>query len=320
MKKAPLNSLFLCIFALATPIFANFTPADSAKAKSYCQGNFWGATVYVENPIEASDKAMIEIAKRIKSAVEAQANLSSSKNMTASGKIENVGSYLTASQINSNLTISGFQSLESPKKFDNGTYEFKGYVCNKDIASPYHNEQRALKESMERAERTRDWNEFQSHWNEFNNIQTILNVLRVDSKYLAAAEKIYKNFKALCNIKLHWKPERKTAYSEIAYQKLRDTGIESPPCSGKSIMLVYSGAEPECKSNGGPYGCSYQPSLRIASCKGNDTLGFLGNPTSIKSFGEKKENAIEKMQDKLRAADFWNEWKEEIKERSPQCE
>ncbi len=319
MKKVPLNLLLLCIFALATPAMADFTSADSAKAKSYCQGNFLGTTVYVENPIEASDKAIVEIAKKIKSAVEAQANLSSSKNKAASGKIENTSSYFATSQISSNLTLSGFQSIESPKRLNNGTYELKGYVCTKDVAGPYHNEQRTLKESMERAERAKDWNKIQDYWNEFNSIQIMLEVLRVDSKYFAAAEKIYENFKANCSVKLHWKPEKKTAYSEIAYSKLSGSKMGTSDCKGKDIMLVYSGAEPECISRGGPYGCTYQPSLRITSCKG-EQLDILPNPATIKSFGDKKEIADERMQNKLRTADFWNEWEQKINQWRPQCE
>jgi len=321
MKKSPLHtSLCVCILVLATPIFANFTTADSAKAKQYCQGSFWGTTVLVENQIEASDKAIVEIAKRIKSAVEAQVNLSSSKNKAASGKIENTSSYFATSQISSNLTLSGFQSIESPKKIENG-YEFKGYVCTKDIAKPYLDRQRALSDEMEIS---KDWHKIQSNWGEFTELQTMLEILRVESKYLAKAEKLYEkardDYKANCSIKLHWKPQKKTAYSEIAYSKLSGGKMETSDCKGKDILLVYSGAEPECKSNGGPYGCYYQPSLRITSCKGEQLGGLLEIPEPIEGFGEKKEIALERLQNKLRKGSFWNEWEQKINQWSPQCE
>jgi len=51
--------------------------------------------------------------------------------------------------------------------------------------------------------------------------------------------------------------------------------METSPCKGKGISLIYKGAEAECKSNGGPYGCSYQPSLLIASCDGAKIQGCI---------------------------------------------
>jgi len=190
------------------------------------------------------------------------------------------------------------------------------YICRSDAAKPYLERQRILTDEMEM---TKDWHKIKTSWNEFQSIQLLLAGLQVESKYLAKAGKIYDNFKDLCNAKLHWKPEKKTDYSEIAYQKLRDVGIESPPCLGKSIMLVYSGEEPECKSNGGPWACTYQPSLRITSCIGKQ-VDLLPNPAPIKSYGEEKRNALDRMKNKLRTADFWNDWEQKIEQWSPQCE
>jgi len=99
MKKYPIKTLFLCALVLTAPVFANFTSEDSAKAKTYCKGEFKGTTVFVTNPNEASNRAKAEI--------------------------------------ESNLILVDFQAIESPKLLENGLYEFKGYVCNSIVAKPY---------------------------------------------------------------------------------------------------------------------------------------------------------------------------------------
>ena len=125
MKKFLIKSLFFCTFALTAPVFANFTQADSAKARAYCQGSFIGTTAYVEDQSQASNKAKAEIVSNIVSQVEAQ---------TSVGEFSN---FLATSQIKSDLILLGFQSIEPPKRLENGLYEFKGYVCNSNVAKPY---------------------------------------------------------------------------------------------------------------------------------------------------------------------------------------
>jgi uncharacterized protein (TIGR02145 family) len=140
MKKAPLNPLFFCALMFAAPVFANFTRADSAKAIAHCQGgSFKGTTIFVENQSEATARAKAEIASNIISQVEDQVNLSRSKEKGSDGKIEVSNSYTTTSQIKSSLELFGFQEIESPKLLENGLYEFKGYVCNSNMAKPYLN-------------------------------------------------------------------------------------------------------------------------------------------------------------------------------------
>jgi hypothetical protein len=73
-----------------------------------------------------------------------------------------------------------------------------------------------------------------------------------------------------------------------------------------------------CKSSGGPWGCSYQPSLKIAACNGAELR--LLESAQIKGFDQREELALKKLQDKLKTENFWNEWEQEIKQWSPQCE
>jgi len=99
MKKYSIKPLFFCVLALAVSSFANFTSADSAKAKAYCKGEFMVTTFFVTNLNETASRAKAEI--------------------------------------ESNLILVDFQAIESAKQLDSGLYEFKGYACNSIAARPY---------------------------------------------------------------------------------------------------------------------------------------------------------------------------------------
>jgi len=167
------------------------------------------------------------------------------------------------------------------------------------------------------------WHKTQMLHNDFMRIQHLLEGWGVGSPY--QAEEIYsrarEDYKNYCrDAKLHWNAERDDIYSEMAFSKLSGVlKMEKSPCAGRGISLAYRGSEPECESHGGLYGCSYQPSLQIASCGGAKSR-LLESPASIKGFGQKEEIAVEKLQDRLRKENFWKEWEQEIKQWSPQCE
>ncbi|MDR2593405.1 MAG: hypothetical protein LBC87_01355 [Fibromonadaceae bacterium] len=315
----PLIKPLLLVLALASQALADFTQADSAKAKAYCRGEFIGTVVYGKDPDKAKYKAKTEIAHGIISQIKSKTEMNDYSG-ERDGVLNESGEFWQTSNIESNLTLVGYKEMEFPKQQENGEYELRAYVCVKDVAKPYLEKQRILSENMELS---KDWHKIQSHWREFMDIQIILESLGAESKYLAKAEKFYekakKDYKDNCNAKLHWNPEKKTAYSEIAFAKLSGSiKMENTPCAGKGISLVYKG-EPVCKSNGGPWGCSYQPALRIATCNGAE-LRLLESTAPIKGFEQKEELALKKLQDKLKTENFWNEWEQEIKQRRPQCE
>jgi len=307
----PLIKPLLFALVLATQVLADFNCQDDS---------FLSATVLGRTPDKAREKAKAEIARSIISNIKTSTRISDYSEET-DGVLREGGRFLETSKIESNLTILGFKELEAPKLQENGEYELTAYVCVKDIAKPYLEKQRILAESMEIS---KDWQKIQDQWNEFMSIQILLESLGVESKYLALAKKQYdkarEDYKDRCKARIHWNPENKTAYSEIAFARLSGgTKMENTPCIGKGISLIYKGTEPACKSSGGPYGCSYQPSLRIASCNGAE-LRLLESPAPVKGFDQKQELALKKLQDKLKTENFWNEWKQEIKQRGPQCE
>jgi len=316
----PLIKPLLLALALASPVLANFTYADSAKAVASCNGgSFLSTTVLGKDPDNARAKAKAEIAKNIISNVKSSIK---TKNYSEEndGVMMESSKFLETSEIESDLTLVGYKEIESPKQQENGEYELKAYVCVKDVAKPYLEKQRTLSEKIEVS---KDWHKIQSHWNEFMGIQILLDGLRVESKYFTSAKKQYEkakdDYKANCNAKLHWNPEKKTTYSEIAFAKLSgNIKMENTPCTGKGISIIYKG-EPACKSSGGPWGCLYQPTLKIADCNGAE-LRLLESTAPIKGFDQKQELALKKLQDNLKTENFWNKWEQEIKQRSPQCE
>jgi len=316
----PLIKPLLFVLAFTSPVLANFTQADSAKAAANCNGgSFLSTTVLGKDPDNARAKAKAEIARNIASNIKSGTKMSDYSE-EKDGVLKESSRFLEKSKIESDLTLLGCKEMEVPKRQENGEYELRAYVCVKDVAKPYLEKQRILSESMEMS---KDWHKIQNSWNEFMGIQIILESLGTESKYFTSAKKQYdkarKNYKDNCNAKTHWNPEKKTTYSEIAFAKLSSSiKMENTPCAGKGISLVYKG-EPACKSSGGPWGCSYQPSLKIATCSGAE-LRLLESSAPIKGFDQKEELALKKLQDKLKTENFWNEWEQEIKQRSPQCE
>jgi len=132
MKKTIISPLALCIFcvlAFAQWAFADFTHGDSAKALASCPSgsSFIGVTVYGKTADEARSKARAEIASSIISMVRSKTSMSNSSD-ESNGILDESGSFLSVSEIESNATIKGFREIETPKP-RNGEYELKGYIC-----------------------------------------------------------------------------------------------------------------------------------------------------------------------------------------------
>jgi hypothetical protein len=129
MKRTPINLLVFCILAFASSAFADFTQSDSAKALANCPdgSSFIGVTVYGKDPDEARGKAKAEIARSIISIVKSKTSMSNSSN-ESNGILDESGSFLSVSEIESNVTLKGFREIETPKP-KSGEYELKGYIC-----------------------------------------------------------------------------------------------------------------------------------------------------------------------------------------------
>jgi len=294
--------------------------APAADAKTPCPGDlFIEAAGTGKSPSLASAKAKAQIVSNLISQVESQTNIGETSNET-NGVFEESNSYSAQSQIKSNLTLLGFREMES-KQIEDSLFEYRGYVCNSDVAKPFLDSLRIYKDSLEffkgQAKLCGRAGEIRKNMMGF---ETILAVLKQTDRALQKEyEDVYEGIKKDCGLeaskKLHWNPEKQTAYSDIAFSKL-SAGIkmENSPCKGKGIALIFKGT-PECKSNGGPYRCLYQPSLLMASCNGAK-IRLLESPVEVKSFDQKQEVAEKKLQDSLKVKDFWDLWEQEIKHRS----
>jgi len=252
--------------------------------------------------------------------------------------INGVASTSTHTAINQNVKLinSSDAKLHYSKR-QGGQIGVVACMSRADAAKGFLEQQRLVTDSLEMLSGTTINTEHPKHKNEawqktqmyYNNIVAIQNLLNgwgvAKADYFDKASEIYsktrEDYKNYCQtFKMHWNPEQRNSYSEIAFSKLSGSiKMENTSCTGRGISLVYKEAKPECESHGGLYGCSYQPFLAITSCNGAE-LRLLQSPAPIKGFGQKEEIAVEKLQDKLKKENFWKEWEQEIKQWSPQCE
>jgi len=201
-----------------------------------------------------------------------------------------------------------------------------------DAAKSFLERQRLLEDSISLAsnmaintehpkQKNEAWHKTQMLYNDFMKIQYLLNGWGIKSPYLA--DEIYsrarEDYKDYCGAaKLHWHSEQETSYSEIAFSKLSGSiKIEKSPCNDRGISLIYKGSEPECSAKFGLNTCSYANSLSLDACDGTEYLQLKGDAMGAH---QTHNFALDKLQNNLKSAEFWNQWIKEIKQWSPQCE
>jgi len=336
MKKALLNLPLLCAlaFTLLSCAPTNSTKpahADNARAKTSCPGDlFTEAEGRGRDQNEASDNAKTAIGKKIISLVESQSKSEKRKEKNSEGKITISNSFSDSSQIKSSFTLYGFKEVEPPKQLEDTLYIYRGYVCNSDAARTYLDSLRIYKESLETIKRRKiDKNAFDRAVEIKNNMigfESILEVLKqMNTSLQKEYDEIYADIKneyfLEANKKLHWKPEKQTAYSNITFSKLSERiQMEESSCPKKSrdFVLVFSEVE-KCGSNSLEIECSLKPSLAIQSCAGEKYSILTTKETITGSNGYSKGKAKENLIENLSKAGFFKEWEKEIKEVMPEC-
>jgi len=129
MTKALTKSLFLCIFALATPVLADFTQAESDTAKAHCKGAFIEGEGYGEKYEEAIDKAQSDIAKKITSLVNSKRQMRDFSGNGEDDVLKEFSIYLDTNELESkDVPIIGFNKIGS-ERLESGEIVLKGYVC-----------------------------------------------------------------------------------------------------------------------------------------------------------------------------------------------
>ena|GEM_PF-1127248 len=172
----------------------------------------------------------------------------------------------------------------------------------------------------------------QKLWNEFVKLQGSLESFGADkADYFSSKNEIYskarEDYKDYCSRqKMHWNPERQSSFSDMAFSKLSMPSAKKSDCEdgegSKDILLTYKDAEPECSYDTNKpipiYACSYRASLSIALCSGGGVL--LDGPVKPGMHGSSESYARENLRRNFESADFWEKWKQELKEWSVQCE
>jgi len=330
MVKA-VAKLLLFALVLAPPALADFTQADSTKAASNCNGgSFLSTTVSGKSPDKVREKAKAEIAKNIISNIKSNTKTTDYSEERDGVFIES-SKFSETSEIESNLTLSGFKEIESPKRQKNGEYELKSYICIKDAAKGFLEHQQFVSDSLLLAanielntkhpkHKNEAWKRTRMLWVEFMKHQKLLDVLGVESPYpareiYARAKSDYENY---CrNAKVFWQDAgnecSKTVFAMLS-SKLK---IEKSKCSGW-LKLNLNCAE-KCTGSSLGIECSTNPSLAIESCDG-EKYSILKIKEPINSSHPHNKNvAMENLIENLSKSTFFDEWEKEIKEWIPQC-
>jgi hypothetical protein len=284
------------------------------------------------NDEEALSTAYSSLARQIHSSVKVSEKYA--QNQKVSGGNESLSSeYASKTVVESSLSNThDAQVLRIERKAN----KVNATVCmnRSNAAKGFAEQQRLVADSLEIAakavlgaehpkSKNEAWQKAHALWNEFAKLQGMLDGFGVAKADLFdVTNRMYSKARdehiAYCqNSKQHWIPEKENNYSELALSKLsKNLKMEKSVCKGKGVSLVYKNVEPECSQKFGLHSCSYKPSLSIASCKGVEYLLLDG---SVESAHQKQDFALEKLQNNLKTADFWEKWKQEIEKWSPQC-
>jgi len=328
------NLGYALFFALATPVLASFSPADSAKAADKCGGAFIGNTVSGKNLGKARDEAKAEIARSIISDVKANTK-TTSYGEEVNGVFKESSNFLETSEIETKLRLYGVKEIETPKLQKNGEYELKTYICVKDAANGFLEQQRLVADSLGFAstsvlstkhpkQKNEAWQRTRTLWNEFMKIQILLDVLEVESLYLTKSKGIYSktiaDYKNYCrNTKVFWQDAGNECSGTVFSMLSNKIKMEKSQCSASGLKLNLNCSETCSSSFGLEVECSVSPSLAIESC-GGEKYRTLTNEPVKGSHQHNKSIAKKDMIDNLSRADFFNKWEAEILGWVPQCE
>ncbi|MDR2595618.1 MAG: hypothetical protein LBC87_12690 [Fibromonadaceae bacterium] len=283
-----------------------------------------------ENENEALAEAHSALARQINSSVNVTIERIVSQQISNGKENLNTG-YESKTVIESALPNAHDARIARNKRNGNKT---SVTVCmsKTDAAKGFLARQRLLEDSLSLASNTvvstehpkhknEAWRKTQMLYNDFVRIQYLLDGWGVKSPYLANGiySKSREDYRDYCGAaKLHWNPEKETPYSEITFSKLSNSiKIEKSPCNDRGISLTYKGSEPECSVKFGLNTCSYANSLSLNACDGTEYLQLKGDTMGAH---QKPDFALEKLQSNFKSAEFWNQWLQEIKQWSPQCE
>jgi len=322
------------LFALAILLLISCaSPERQPQTFPECKSGEFSGTGVGEYESEALSEAHSALAKQINSEV----NVITERmvNQQISNGKENLSSEYTSITIAKAALPNAHDARVLRKNKIGDKINIVVCMTKADAAKGFIERQRLVADSLELASTTalktehpkrknEAWNKTQMLWNEFARIQNLLDGWGIEkTSFYEPANESYsqarEDYKGYCQTsKLHWKPERESEYSSIAFSMLsKNLKMEKSACQGNGISLVYRNTEPDCSYEFGIYNCLYKPSLSLLSCDGTEYL-LLEN--IIENSHERQNLALERIKDSFRAADFWKRWEREIEEWSPKCE
>ena len=321
--KPPLFKPLLFALALASPVLANFTQADSAKAVASCNGgSFISTEVFGKDPGKARSNAKTEITSNIISQVKSEIKMSNSSE-EKDGILKESSRYLEKSKIESNLTLAGFQEIEPPKRQENGEFVFKGYVCIKDAAKPYLNSLKDLARTLKTQTQKADRNSCKSINETYRKIEGLEIVLDYFAKMNSEVQTEYETLKeeyqsdASGGVFLEIKENIFDKKSDVISSKLREVfsanncRIERNVCKANGGFTLRINATACNHKNDGTFDhCS--SCLKIDLLNGRNEI-VLSPSVATKAAWDNKAAACEKAFE-LSAPEIFNKIKDKISE------
>ena len=322
--------LLASMFLFSMLLFGCASTARQEEPVAECQPSEFRGFGVGENENEALVEARSALAGQINSSINVTIEHMVSQQVSNGKENLNTG-YESRATMESSLPNAQDARIVRSKRNGNKT---SIVVCmtKADAAKGFLERQRLLADSLELASSTElntehpkqkneAWRKTQMLYNEFMRIQYLLDGWEVKSPYTANEiySKTREDYKNYCQTaKLYWNPEKETAYSEIAFSKLSGgIKMEKSPCNGRGISLAYKGSEPECSVKFGLNTCTYAHLLSLNACDGTEYTQLKNDAMGVH---QKPDYALEKLQGNLKSAEFWNQWINEIKQWSPQCE
>jgi hypothetical protein len=326
----PLLSLAVLAFISCASTARQSEPAAETPGLLQCRSGEFSGTGSGESENAALADAHSALSMQISSSVNVTIERTVSQQVSNGKEDLNTG-YGSRSVIESSLPNAHDARIAGSIR-SGGKTSVAVCMTKADAAKGFIERQRLVMDSLEMASNTalttehprhknEAWHRTQMLYNDFIRIQHLLDGWGVGSPY--SADKVYSrardDYRNYCQAaKLHWNPEGESLYSEIAFAKLsQKVKIEKSPCADRGISLAYRGSEPDCSVKFGLNTCSYAPSLSLAACDGTEYLQLKGDAMGAH---QKPDFALEKLQGNLKSAEFWNQWGQEIKQWSPQCE
>jgi len=328
---ASASLLLLFAFALAMSGCASAPQADTPLPQCP-EGEFSGLGVG-DGENEARNAAYSELAKQINSSIKVISEYTVSQQ--ASNGNENIASQY-GSKTFMEADLSNAHDIRIiGKKQGGGKTSIVACMSKANAAKGFVEKIRPIADSLKFAAsgvidqkhprlKSEAWQKAKPLWNRFVGLYYSIEGLDKEQSapfepvkaLYAKAGDIYLDF---CQTaKLYWNPEQNDVYSEIAFSKLsKNLKMEKAACKGLGISIIYKNTGHKCEF-ASIFQCSHKPSLLIASCYGEE-YRLLENE-DVETYQKVEEIALEKLREKLRYENFWNDWEQEIKQWRPLCE